>query len=69
MLSDKLIQELQQIVQEEYGRVLTVSEAEQIGSGLVGYYDLLARLYYQRASNVGNLIGSRVSGSKNCQSG
>jgi hypothetical protein len=46
-LSKELVLELQQIIKEEYGRDVTYEDAYEIGSGMVGYFDLLAKLNYR----------------------
>ena len=44
MISEKLILEFQKIVKDEYGREVSIAEASEIANGLVGYFDLLAKL-------------------------
>lgn len=46
-LSPELIAEFQRIVREDYGRDLTMAEASEIASGLVGYFDLLAQMHHR----------------------
>lgn len=46
-LNEKTIRELQQILKEEYGRDLSFTETTEIANGLVGYWNLLARIYHQ----------------------
>ena len=46
-VSKELILELQQIIKEEYSKEVSFEEASEIGNGLVGYFDLLARLDYE----------------------
>jgi len=46
-VSNVLVLELQTNIQEDYGRDLPMADALLIGSGLVGYFDLLAKLYHQ----------------------
>jgi len=47
MLSKATIQELKQILKEEYGREIDLREASEIAHTLVGYFDLLAKIYHQ----------------------
>jgi hypothetical protein len=49
-ISKEHIFELQQIIKEEYAREVSFSEASEIASGLVGYFDLLAKLYHRMQS-------------------
>ena len=53
MVSEKLVKKFQQIVKEEYGKDITMSEASQIANDLVGYFDLLAKLYHEQKNNKG----------------
>lgn len=46
-ISKERILELQQIIKEDYAREVSFSEASEIANGLVGYFDLLAKLYHQ----------------------
>jgi hypothetical protein len=46
-LNEKTIQALQEILRDEYGREVSFAEAAEIASGLVGYFDLLARIYHR----------------------
>ena len=47
MLSDATIQELKQILEEEYKRNVDLKETSEIAHTLVGYFDLLAKIYHQ----------------------
>ncbi len=47
MSSELLAKELQQVIKEDYGKDISVSEAGEILSNLVGYFDLLARIDHQ----------------------
>jgi len=47
MLSETTIQELKQILKEDYGKKVTQAEASNIAHTLVGYFDLLAKIYHQ----------------------
>lgn len=46
-ISEATIQELQRILKENYGRNVTQAEASEITRTLVGYFDLLAKIYHQ----------------------
>lgn len=48
MVSKELIQELQTIIREDYGREVSYQQASSIANDLVGYFDLLAKLYHQQ---------------------
>ena len=43
-VSKDLVLELQQIIKEEYDRDISLTEASEIANGLVGYFDLLAKI-------------------------
>lgn len=43
-LSEKTIEELQQILKEEYGKEMTRAEASEIACALVGYFDTLGKI-------------------------
>ena len=44
MICEQTIREFQDAVKEEYGVVLEFTEATQILEGMVGYFDVLARI-------------------------
>jgi hypothetical protein len=44
-LREKTIQALQEILRDEYGREVSFAEASEIARQLVGYFDLLAKIY------------------------
>lgn len=46
-ISEATIQELRQILKEDYGKEITQTEASEIAYTLVGYFDLLAKIYHQ----------------------
>lgn len=46
-ISKEHILELQQITKEDYDRGVSFSEVSEIANSLVGYFDLLAKLYHQ----------------------
>jgi len=47
MVSEELVRELQIIIFEEYGKKVTFRQASEIANGLVGYFDLLAKVDYR----------------------
>lgn len=47
MLSEATIQELKQILKEEYGRDVNLKEASEIAHTLVGYFNLLAKIRHR----------------------
>jgi len=47
MVSQQLIEELKIIIKEDYGKDLETKEASQIANDLVGYFNLLAKIYHQ----------------------
>ena len=47
MLSEAIIQELKQILEEEYGRDVNLKEASEIAHTLVGYFNLLAKIRHR----------------------
>jgi hypothetical protein len=48
MISQQLLNELKGIVKENYGKDLEIKEVAQIADNLVNYFDLLAKIYYQK---------------------
>jgi hypothetical protein len=46
MVSQQLLNELKEIIKEEYGQDLEMDKISQIGNGLVGYFDLLAKIHH-----------------------
>ena len=46
-LSQKAIEELQQIIHEVYGKDLTLEDSRILAEGLVGYFDLLAKIHHR----------------------
>lgn len=44
-LSPKSIQALQNVLRDEYGREVSLAEATEIAAALVGYFDLLGKIY------------------------
>ena len=47
MVSQQLLDELKEIIKEEYGQDLEMDKISQIGNGLVGYFDLLTKMYHE----------------------
>ena len=47
MVEERIVKELQQIIKDSYGKDLTYQEASEIANTLVGYYDLLAKIYHK----------------------
>ncbi|MCR4324923.1 MAG: hypothetical protein NUV69_04535 [Candidatus Curtissbacteria bacterium] len=47
MVSRKLIEELQNIMKEEYGADMTYADADSFGNKLVSYFGLLAKIDYE----------------------
>jgi hypothetical protein len=47
MVSQQLLIELKEIIKAEYGQDLEMEKISQIGNGMVGYFDLLAKLYHE----------------------
>jgi len=47
MVSQQLIEELKIIIKEDYGKDLETKEVSQIANDLVGYFNLLAKIYHQ----------------------
>lgn len=47
MVSQKLLNELKDIIREEYGQDLEMEKVSQIGNGIVGYFDLLAKMHHE----------------------
>lgn len=50
MVSEKLVKKFQKIIKEEYGKEVSMREASEIANGLVGYFDLLAKMYHEQKS-------------------
>jgi hypothetical protein len=46
-ISEATIQELRQILKEDYGKEVTQAEASEIAYTLVRYFDLLAKIYHR----------------------
>lgn len=48
MITPKLLEELKQIMKEEYGVEYTDAEAHEAATNLVGYFDLLIKMDYEQ---------------------
>ncbi|KKT81328.1 MAG: hypothetical protein UW78_C0012G0005 [Candidatus Azambacteria bacterium GW2011_GWA1_44_9] len=47
MVEERIVKELQQIIKDSYGKDLTYQEASKMADTLVGYWDLLAKIYHE----------------------
>jgi hypothetical protein len=47
MVSQERIQELQIILREDYGKDLDIKDVASIANDLVGYFNLLAKIYHR----------------------
>jgi hypothetical protein len=47
MVSGERLSELQFILKEEYGREVSLEEASEVAINLIGYFDLLAKVYHR----------------------
>lgn len=52
--------ELQAILREDYGREITLDEAGVLASGLVGYFDLLAKIHHRSKNEIYDVPLSEV---------
>ena len=50
MVSKKLAKQLQEVLKEDYKKNVSLLEATQMISGMVGYYDTLAKIHFQDLS-------------------
>lgn len=46
-VSEELVVELQTIIRDDYGQELEFRQASLLANGLVGYFDLLAKLHHK----------------------
>ncbi len=46
-ISEETIQEMRQVLKEEYGKDFTYAETSEILKSLTGYFDLLARIHHR----------------------
>jgi hypothetical protein len=51
MISEKLIIEFQEIAKTKYGLDLSFKEASEIGDDLVGFFDTLAKMDFEKRYN------------------
>lgn len=51
MVSQELVEELNNIIKEEYGKDLDIQATTKIANDLVGYFDLLTKIYHQNNNN------------------
>lgn len=54
MITETTIKDFQQVVSEDYGRELSFQEAKEILAGMVGYFDLLAKIDFRRKMKLEN---------------
>lgn len=47
MISQRLIEKLKLIVEEDYGKDLSMQEATELAEGLLGYFNLLAKVLHR----------------------
>jgi len=47
MIGQRLIEKLKIITREDYGKDLSIREATELAEGLLGYFNLLARMLHQ----------------------
>lgn len=62
MLSETTIQELKQILKEEYGRDLDLKEASETAHTLVDYFDSLAKIYHREKVKDNNYDNNEPKG-------
>jgi len=51
MVSPQLVEELQQIIQEDYGVDLSASDSAELGNTLVDYFGILANNHHKLHNN------------------
>jgi len=47
MISQTLVAEFQQAIQNEYGRDISLKDSAEILTDLISYYDLLAKIHHK----------------------
>lgn len=47
MISDNTYKAFQKAVKEEYGKEMTDAETKEVLNGLVGYFDLIAKIHHR----------------------
>lgn len=58
-VSKERVIELQMIIKEDYGRELNFAQVSSIAHDLVGYFDLLAKLYHEQKDDYENANGKK----------
>lgn len=53
MISSKMTIELKEILLQEFGKNVTLAEANRFGNSLLGYVSLLTKMEEENASNKG----------------
>ena len=66
MVSQKLIEELQIILREDYGKDLDIKEVSEIANGLIGYLTLATEIY-ARDETLWNQNQKNETGNQNQQ--
>jgi hypothetical protein len=57
MLSQEMLKELKEIIEEDFGENLCDEELFEFGNNLLSYFDLLAKIYFrEKKSNEENSI-------------
>lgn len=62
-LSQNTVEELQQIIRDEYGKDLSTQEATVIANGLISYFDLLAEIHHRSKVEVRGAPSQKEGGS------
>ena len=47
MISDDTYKKFQEAVEKEHGKKMTMAETKEVLNGLVGYFDLLMKIYHR----------------------
>lgn len=53
-ISDKMYEDLRQILEKQNGRSYTFEEAKEIGDGLIDFYSMMLELYAEDAAESNN---------------
>jgi hypothetical protein len=57
MLSQEMLKELKEIIEEDFGENLSEEELFEFGSNLLFYFELLAKIYFrEKNSNEENFV-------------
>lgn len=59
-VTEDLIKELQAIMATESGRGVSFDKADQIGNGLVGYFNISSRLYHDNKAAIDKAYETRT---------